>query len=275
MPNPTEPSRKPAPPEHPPRWRVEGAPEPKPPGPPSLAEGLRGRIWFWLLVLLAVNLVVSSPLSAPRAGSRCRTRRSAAGQAGNVADIVDRRHDPGRLHEEAGTARRHQGRSPRTGSRPSADLRRQRRSRLLRERRRRQRQNPDRPRRCGSSCCSASARRCCSSACSCSSRAGPQAAGRRRARRVRQVEGQALRARRARASRSRTWPASTRSRTSCPRSSTSCATRTSTAGSARAIPQGRAAVRPARHRQDAAGPRRRRRGRACRSSRSPRRSSSR
>ena len=40
-------------------------------------------------------------------------------------------------------------------------------------------------------------------------------------------------------------------------------------------PQGRAALRPARHRQDPARPRRRRRGRACRSTRSPAPTSSR
>ncbi len=46
-------------------------------------------------------------------------------------------------------------------------------------------------------------------------------------------------------------------------------------GRRRQDPQGRAALRPARHRQDAAGPRRRRRGRRARSTRSPARTSSR
>ena len=46
-------------------------------------------------------------------------------------------------------------------------------------------------------------------------------------------------------------------------------------GARRADPEGRAALRPARHRQDAARARRRRRGRACRSSRSRARTSSR
>ena len=83
---------------------------------------------------------------------------------------------------------------------------------------------------------------------------------RRRADRPRPLEGQALRGRPRSARRSRTSPASTRPRRSSSRSSTSSRTRTSTAAR-RDDPQGRAAQRPARHRQDAARPRGRRRGR--------------
>src|SRR4051794_37170439 len=86
---PTEPSHKPTASEHPPRWRVEGAPEPKPPGRRRWPMGLRGRIWIWVVALLAINLLVSTQVSTkPSRLAISFTFFQQQVKEGNVEDIV-------------------------------------------------------------------------------------------------------------------------------------------------------------------------------------------
>ncbi len=85
-PPPEKPKR--APHEHHRPWRVEGAPDPKP-AKPHGPMGLGRRIWLVLVVLLVINLIVSSQLAkAPSRLEISFTNFEKQVRAGNVADIV-------------------------------------------------------------------------------------------------------------------------------------------------------------------------------------------
>ena len=81
-----------SPPDHPPRWRVEGAPDPEHPAPTRGPRGwFGGRVWMLMAVLLVVNLIISSQISSSRAPSRLGiSYTDFLGQvtAGNVVDIT-------------------------------------------------------------------------------------------------------------------------------------------------------------------------------------------
>jgi cell division protease FtsH len=83
------PPGKPAPPEHPRRWRLEGAPDPESPPKQHGPMGLGRRIWIWIAVLLVINLIVSSQFSnAPSRLPISYTYFVKEVNAGNVADIT-------------------------------------------------------------------------------------------------------------------------------------------------------------------------------------------
>ena len=229
------------------------------------------RFWWLLLVLLALNWIISSLLPRPRpARPRCPTRssstRSTPGTSPTVTstgDTIEGEFKKAVAYPPHGrkTPRRSTG-SPRSGPsfaagqpvRAAADARASRSTPTRRTR----------PRRCGSSSWSASARRCCWSAC-CSGSCGAArpAAARRRARRLRQVPGHALPTRGRAADDVRRRRRHRRGRARGQRDRRLPARPAEVPPARRADPARRAALRPARHRQDPAGPRGGRRGRGA------------
>ncbi len=245
-------------------WRVEGERSSEEPKRPQSPFGRR--FWVVLLVLLVANYLISSLLMQPPTRTEVPyTLFRAQVSAGNVPRSTRSGTTIDGSSPRRSASPRARAAPTSTGlHHPAAGLRRQRRAVPAARPSKDVQVNAapaGRPVAAEPGAASASARPCCSSRCSSSSCGAPRPAraagigglGRSKAERYEPTTGSAPR--------STTSPASTRPRRSSPRSSTSSRTRTGTRGSAAQIPQGRAAVRAARHRQDAAGPRGRRRGR--------------
>ena len=178
---PIEPSRKPAPPEHPPRWRVEGAPDPKPPGQRRGPMGLRRPdldLGAGAARRQPARLVPAVEVAQPAGdlvhGFQQQVKAATSPTSSSTGNTIQ------------GDFKRRRHRRPARGAAGRSSSRRElptfvdnaRLDTLLAQQRRRdQRQEPGHQRRrSGRSCCSASGRRCSWSGSSSSSRAGFEAA---------------------------------------------------------------------------------------------------